>query len=170
MDESKEVPVPTAGSRDKGPAADKKDVKIIVDKEDRGKEVKGKKKQAKEKAAATRAGASQSSSAALEPKAKAGDSSLLSPEQALKMPETKGLASAGGSSNLGVSVASALSEETPSPVIPPTVVEKPSLAAKREASEERKRAAEEAYRSADEDDADLDQADEGQYQEVTVPG
>ena len=79
------------------------------------------------------------------------------------MPETKGLASAGGSSNMGVSMASALSEETPSPVIPSTTVAGPGLDVKREASEEQKREAEEGCRSADDDDADLDQADEEPY-------
>ena len=80
MDESKEEPVPTAESREKGTAADRKEVKIIVEREDKGKDGKGKKKPAKEKGPATKAGANQSSSAALVPKEKARDSTYLSPE------------------------------------------------------------------------------------------
>lgn len=69
---------------------------------------------------------------------------------------SKGLASAGGSSMMVASMASALSEETPSPVGPPTSSTKPGLDVKRQASEEPKRGVEECCKSADEDDADLD--------------
>ena len=57
---------------------------------------------------------------------------------------------------MGASMASALSEETPSPVGFPTPSTKPGLDVKRQASEEPQRGAEEGCKSADEDDADLD--------------
>lgn len=83
MDESKEVPVPTTHSKEKGSITAKKDVRITVDTEDKGKEANIKKKVAKEKALDTKAGANQSSGPALELKDKPSGSSQLSPEQAL---------------------------------------------------------------------------------------
>lgn len=80
MDESKEEPVPTAESKEKGATADKKEVKIIVEKEEKGKEGKGKKKPAKEKGGTTKAGTNQISSAALAAKDKGKESTFLSPE------------------------------------------------------------------------------------------